>query len=166
MLYANFGATGYFSSTDWRMLSNGKGENGVFVLPITYDVAEGLINAQTTEIEIDENTSEEVTSTEENDSSKVVSIKQGLQDELLEEGTEAKLATMSISVLNNTSKRYTEFSILGRIPFAGNKDVRTGEDLGTTVDTILSEDIVSVDPSLLYDVYYSENPEATDNLFD
>ena len=172
MLYANFSATGYYNSTEWRMLTEGSGTNGVCLLPISYDAPEGLVNAQTTEIEVQQE--EEVTAEEEivseeeetGDNSKVISIKQGVQDGFLEEGAEAQLATMTISVLNNTKKRYTEFNILGRIPFKGNRDVRTGEDLGTTVDTILSGAIKSVDDSLIYDVYYSENELATEDLFD
>lgn len=177
MLYANFSATGYTNSTEWRMLSSGKGLNGVYYLPVSYDSPEGLLNAQTTEIEEPVQKEEEETETveevidveennEENETLKVISIKQGVQDELLDEGVDAQLATMTISVMNNTSKRYTEFSILGRIPFAGNKDVRTGKDLGTTVDTILDSKIVSTDPSLIYEVFYSENPDATDDLND
>lgn len=175
ILYANFAATGYYDSTEWKMLSEGSGSNGIYTIPISYDVPEGLVNVQTTEIESTEKTveeTEEVTAEEdltseenEKDNSKVVSIKQGVQDGFLQEGVEAQLATMTISVLNNTNKRYTSFSILGRIPFKGNKDVRTGKDLGTTVDTILDKQIKSLDPNLAYDVYYSENEEATEDLF-
>ena len=170
MQYANFSATGYFDSTEWQMLSEGNGNNGIYIIPITYNAPEGLVNAQTTEIgPQEENVKdvEEVTAEEEaNDNSKIVSIKQGVQDGFLEEGAEAQLATMTISVLNNTNKRYTEFSILGRIPFKGNKDVRTGEDLGTTIDTILDSQIKSINSELSFDVYYSDNEEATEDLFD
>ena len=61
---------------------------------------------------------------------------------------------MDITVLNNTDKSYSNFKILGRIPFTGNKDVTTGEDLGTTVDTILDTEISSSNPDLPYAVYY------------
>ena len=172
MLYANFAATSYSNSSEWRMLADGAGTHGVYILPISYDAPEGLVNAQTTEIETPEEESteiEEEVTTEESatDNSRVVSIKQGVQEGFLEEGTIAQLATMTLSVLNNTNKRYTEFSILGRIPFKGNTDVRTGEDLGTTIDTILDSEIKSLNnDELLFDVYYSENELANEDVLD
>lgn len=50
----------------------------------------------------------------------------------------------------------------------GNKDISTGEDLGSTVDTILSTMIKTKDTELegKYTIYYSKNPEATLELED
>jgi len=179
MYYHNGCATGYDNEVEWLMaLPNDSGielKNGSSKFQISYKAPTGLINAQGTETieEVDlkekNEESQEVqdNEVEENNetSNRVVSAKQGEQSDLIEEGVAAKLATMYISILNNTSRNYSEFKILGRIPFIGNTDVITGEDLGTTVDTILDTEI-SCMSDIGYTVYYSENPYATDNLND
>lgn len=162
MYYYNVASKKYSNESEWHMLS-GAGNvsyemNGYDGVQISYKAPEELVNGQTSETK-DENTENE-------DKGKVSSVKQGAETDLVEEGAEAKLATMDITVLNNTGKSYSNFKILGRIPFAGNKDVTTGEDLGTTVDTILDTEISSLNPDLPYAVYYSENGEATADLYD
>lgn len=162
MYYYNVVSKKYSNESEWHMLS-GAGNvsyemNGYDGVQISYKAPEELVNGQTSETK-DENTENE-------DKGKVSSVKQGAETNLVEEGTEAKLATMDITVLNNTDKSYSNFKILGRIPFTGNKDVTTGEDLGTTVDTILDTEISSSNPDLPYAVYYSENGEATADLYD
>lgn len=162
MYYYNVASKKYSNESEWHMLS-GAGNvsyemNGYDGVQISYKAPEELVNGQTSETK-DENTENE-------DKGKVSSVKQGAETDLVEEGAEAKLATMDITVLNNTGKSYSNFKILGRIPFAGNKDVTTGEDLGTTVDTILDTEISSLNPDLAYAVYYSENGEATADLYD
>ena len=39
--------------------------------------------------------------------------------------------------MNNNGNTVSDLAILGRIPFKGNKDIATGDDLGTTKDTKL-----------------------------
>lgn len=77
----------------------------------------------------------------------------------------AQIATMSMNIINNNRSAIENVSILGRIPFAGNKDVLTGKDLGTTLNTQIASGITSggLDASKVK-VYYSENPEATKDL--
>lgn len=79
--------------------------------------------------------------------------------------SQSQIATTSMNIINNNITAIENISILGRIPFAGNKDVLTGKDLGTTLDTQIVSGIVSVglDTSKVK-VYYSENPEATKDL--
>lgn len=162
MYYYNTLATKYINESEWHMLSENKElsykMNGYDGIQISYKAPEGLVTGQTSETKNENN--------EENNTNKVTSAKQGAETELLEEGTEAKLATMDITLLNSTEKRYSNFRILGRIPFEGNKDITTGEDLGTTVDVILDTEITSSNENIKYDVYYSENGEATEDLTD
>ncbi len=74
---------------------------------------EGLVNGQTTETKEEqeeqpvENNEENEENNEEdqNNNNKVVSLNQGPESDLLEEGVEAKLATMYISVLKQYSKK-------------------------------------------------------------
>lgn len=174
LCYYNANSTSYESEIDWNMYIPSDGiaypKNGSFVVPISYKAPEGLLNGQTTET-IEENAEPkhiEVAPIDsaENNTSRVTSVNQGAQAELIEENAPAKLATMYISVMNNTSSRYSDFQILGRLPFAGNRDILTGRDLGTTVDTILDSQIVSENDGLLYTVYYSQNGEATNDLYD
>lgn len=181
LYYYNASATRYDNEVNWLItVENDTGYelmNGSSKFEITYTAPNGLVNAQATETKETTSIEEEQTEQEENEGNqseeadeeenknRVVSTKQGAQSELLEEGTPAKLATMFISVMNNSSRSYYNFKILGRIPFVGNRDILTGEDLGTTVDTILDTEI-SGQNDLPYTVYYSENPDATENLND
>ncbi len=160
LYYINQSATTYTNSLPWNMVLEENGQiNGYAASEISYKGPEELIMGQATETK-----EEEANEAEENTNNRVSTVKQGADSELLEENVEAKLATMFISMINNTQKRYTNFVILGRIPFAGNKNIQTGEDLGTTVDTILHSEITTEYADLEYKVYYSENGEATEDL--
>lgn len=97
----------------------------------------------------------------------LTSVRQGKKEDVLEIYTDAKQATMEIIVMNNNKNTVSEVSILGRIPFAGVKDIKTGEDLGTTVDTKFIQGIVADARNRVeFKVYYSENKEATKDLND
>lgn len=97
----------------------------------------------------------------------LTSVRQGKKEDVLEIYTDAKQATMEIIVMNNNKNKVSEVSILGRIPFAGVKDIETGEELGTTIDTKLVQGIVADARNRVeFKVYYSENKEATKDLED
>lgn len=172
MNYYNEGSSQYTNEKDWSMFIDNSDiaylKNGYDAINVSYKGPEGLVNGQTTETkeEPEEKPVENNEETDQNNNNKVVSLNQGPESDLLEEGVEAKLATMYISVLNNTARNYNNFKILGRIPFIGNREVTTGKDLGTTVDTILDTVITSSYSDVPYTVYYSENGEATDDLYD
>lgn len=180
MCYYNADSVKYENEIEWNMYIPSDNisylKNGLSSVPLTFKAPEKLINDQVTEtkpedeekpVENEENIPEE-NKPEENDNKedKVSSVKQDAQSELIEEGASSKLATMYISVMNNTSNKYSNFQILGRTPFAGNKEIETGKDLGTTVDTILDTEIKCNNSDILYTVYYSENGEATTDLLD
>lgn len=99
--------------------------------------------------------------------STVTSIKQGEQKDYIDIYSEAKNATMEIAVINNNENSVSNLSVLGRIPFKGVKDLTTGKDLGTTIDTKMIRGIVSDEANQgEFVVYYSENGEATKELND
>ena len=95
------------------------------------------------------------------------SVRQGTQEDFIDTFAEAKVATTEIIVMNNNHNTVSKVSILGRIPFEGVKDIQTGEDLNTTVDTHMVAPIVSDERnSAAFDVYYSANGEATADITD
>ena len=99
--------------------------------------------------------------------SSLTSIKQGEQIDYIDIYSEAKTSTMDIVVMNNNENEVTDVAILGRIPFEGVKDISTGKDLGTTLDTALINEIVSDEANNAeFTIYYSENKEATKDLSD
>lgn len=95
------------------------------------------------------------------------SVRQGTIEDLIDIYTDAKTATMEIIVMNNNGNTVSNVSILGRIPFEGVKDIETGDDLGTTVNTRFVTGLVPDEHNKTgFDVYYSENGEANNNLDD
>ena len=99
--------------------------------------------------------------------STLTSVRQGIKSDLIDIYTDAKIATMEIIVMNNNGNTISNLAILGRIPFAGVKDILSGNDLGTTVDTKLVSGIYGdVNNNGVFNIYYSENTEATKDLTD
>jgi uncharacterized repeat protein (TIGR01451 family) len=99
--------------------------------------------------------------------SMVTSVRQGTKVDTIEIYAEEKTATMEVIVMNNNKNTISKLSILGRIPFKGVKDIASGEDLGTTIDTTLVSQINSDSQNRGdFIVYYSSNPEATNDLSD
>lgn len=175
MTYYNASADSYSNEVEWSLLANIENTdnvNGYNELPIKFRAPDGLINGQSSETDLvaEEDTvveeDEDKKESTESDSNKVTSVKQGPQAGLIEEGADSKFAVMSIAVMNNSKNNYSNFQILGRVPFVGNKDITTGKDLGTTIDTILDTEIKCLNSDINYVVYYSENGEATTDLYD
>ena len=99
--------------------------------------------------------------------SSVTSIRQGTKSDVIDIYSDAKVATMEIVVMNNNDNKVSDVAVLGRIPFNGVKDIATGEELGTTLDTRMVSGLVADEHnSTAFDIYYSENGEATKDLTD
>lgn len=95
----------------------------------------------------------------------LTSVRQGVKEDVIDIYSEAKVATMEVIVMNNNGNTVTNLAVLGRIPFKGVKDIATGEELGTTLDTKLVGSVISDERNgVEFTVYYSENPEATKDL--
>ena len=95
------------------------------------------------------------------------SVRQGEKEDVIDIYSDAKIATMEIIVMNNNKNTVSNVSILGRIPFAGVKDIVTGDELGTTTDTKLINGLAADERNTEeFVVYYSENGDATKDLED
>jgi len=129
-------------------------EGGIALLPIYYSAPSGLVTVNST-------------SNFDYLGSVLTSIRQGDKEAEIAKNDVEKIAKMEIIVMNNNSNIVSNLSILGRIPFKGVKDIKTGEDLGTTVDTTLVGGIVPDEKNnTSFTIYYSENGEATKDLND
>lgn len=95
----------------------------------------------------------------------LASVNQGKQEDIIDIYSDAKRATMEIIAMNNNDNTVSDVSILGRIPFEGVKDIATEKELGTTVNTKLIGNLIADGRNRVeFDVYYSENGEATSDL--
>ena len=79
--------------------------------------------------------------------------------------SDERQANFNMSVINNYSNTIDSVVILGRTPFEANKDIITGEDLGSTITMPLSNliSVSGIDESKV-SIYYSENGDATKDL--
>jgi len=140
LYYHNDGATNYESQYD--------------LLTIKYSAPSGLVAVNSI-------------SNYNNVGSVLASIRQGKQEDLIDIYSDAKTATMEIITMNNNDNTVSNISILGRIPFKGVKDITTGDELGTTIDTKLVGNIASDSRNrTTFEIYYSTNGEATKDLSD
>lgn len=129
-------------------------DNGYTEFPISYSAPTGLVAVNSTS---NYNAIGAVTT----------SVRQGTIEDLIDIYADAKVATMEIIVMNNNGNTVSNVSILGRIPFEGVKDIATGDDLGTTLNTRLVAGLVPDERNRAeFNVYYSENGEANNNLDD
>ena len=127
-------------------------ENGTNILPVYYSAPTGLVvvNSTTGYDDI---------------GSVLTSVRQGTKLAEIAREVDAKTATMEIVVMNNNNNVISDLAILGRIPFKGVKDIATGEELGTTIDTKMLSGLVADEKNnVSFTVYYSENGEATKDL--
>lgn len=78
---------------------------------------------------------------------------------------EQKELTFNMNVINNYENTLDNVVVLGRTPFAGNKDVATSQNLGSTLTMPMASGITvaGIDEANIT-VYYSENGEATQDL--
>ncbi len=97
----------------------------------------------------------------------VESIRQGKKEGIIGVYGGEITAREELIVMNNNRNSVSNMKILGRIPYAGVKDLESKEEIGTTVDTKLAGQVeVSEENRGSFKVYYSENGEATEDLGD
>lgn len=78
---------------------------------------------------------------------------------------EQKELTFNMNVINNYENTLDNVIVLGRTPFAGNKDVATSQDLGSTLTLPMASGVtVNGINEENITIYYSENGEATQDL--
>lgn len=84
---------------------------------------------------------------------------------VVETNSEAQSGKITGTVVNNTGADINNVNILGRIPFKDNKNMKTGESLGSNFDTTIKTAIsVSKVNSENVVIYYSDNGEATNDI--
>ena len=159
LYYCNEAATNYQTQAGWNMTrgipeNSIKDTNGYDATIFEYQAPSGLVTVNS--IMNYDGTGETIKSINQGEIIKTIPVK-----------GEIRRATMELFVLNNTGSDCTDMFLLGRIPFKGNKDVYTGEDLGTNVDSIMKSFITSDElNSTEAKIYYSSNPNANKDLED
>lgn len=158
LYYCNEGVATYQAQTKWSLnkkaVPNGilKTTNGFDVEVIKYQAPTGLL-AINGIVNYDGNLSE------------VRSVKQGEVAKEIPVNSPSRIATMELLALNNTENTCSDVILLGRIPFKGNKDIISEEDLGTTTTTRMidkiKEDVQNVNT---VEIYYSANENANKDL--
>ena len=157
LYYCNEAVTNYQTQATWNMIRSLpeeclKDTNGYDSKTFEYQAPSGMITINS--ITNYDGSGETIKSINQGEVIKTIPIK-----------GESQYATMELSVLNNTGNDCTNVVLLGRIPFKGNKDVATGNDLGTNVDTIMRSGLVTDElNSNDVTIYYSTNPNADRDL--
>lgn len=157
LYYYNEAVTNYQTEANWSIskeMPTGiiKDTNGYDSVTFEYQTPTGLIAINS--ITNYDGTGATIKSIEQGEVIKTIAIK-----------GESHIATMELSVLNNTGNQCLETVLLGRIPFKGNKDVGTNQDLGTNVDTIMKSLIIPDElNSNEVTIYYSSNKNADKDL--
>lgn len=77
--------------------------------------------------------------------------------------SKAREMTIGGIIINNYNNDISNVSVLGRLPSNGNKNIETGEALGSNFDIKLSQKI-TLSGANNVEIYYSENMEATKDL--
>lgn len=95
--------------------------------------------------------------------SSIINISDEKQEDTIAVHSEAREITVGGTIVNNYSNDISNVVILGRFLATGNKNVDTNEDLGSTFDIPVSEEI-SVTGTENATIYYSENVDATNDL--
>ena len=97
----------------------------------------------------------------------VASVKQGKKEGTLGVYTSGRVVTTEVVIMNNNNNTVSEMSILGRVPHVGVKDIQTGEELGTTIESKMASLLIGDERNRgTFKIYYSENGEATQDLSD
>lgn len=158
LYYCNEGVATYQAQTKWSLskkaIPNGilKTTNGFDVEVIKYQAPTGLL-AINGIVNYDGNLSE------------VRSVKQGEVAKEIPINSGSRIATMELLALNNTENSCSDIILLGRIPFKGNKDIISEEDLGTTTTTRMVDSIKEdVKNTNTVEIYYSANENANKDL--
>lgn len=159
LYYYNEGVSNYQTQTMWKVnktIPNNilKQTNGFDVALINYQAPVGLIAINGMR-------------NYDGEGSELRSVKQGTMTRQIQRERAEVNTTMDLLVLNNTGNECSDITMLGRVPFKGNKDVITGENLGTNIDVRLVGSIQEdSENSAKATIYYSAKADANKNLND
>lgn len=158
MYYYNESATNYESAVPWKMDTARNGStiinaNGKYETELLFEGPSGVV------------TGEKLSGY--NDKKKLSSLSQGIKIDRILTNVEGKNVNSEMIIMNNSDKDMKNVSVLGRIPFEGNKSFVTDEFLGTTFDTkMISEVSQTYGVYKNVDIYYSESEVANKDLKD
>ena len=83
----------------------------------------------------------------------------------IETRAEARNVKFEMTVINNYNNTIDNISVLGRIPSKQNKEVTTGNEMGSTMDMpLVSNIVVKSNDNNKVAVYYSEKVDATKDI--
>lgn len=156
MNYYNEDATNYALGSDWQMLVPPSsymlsGRQGICDTSLKIVAPEGFVNAQM------------ISNYKEGKS--LISVNQGTKSDTIDTFVDAKTAEMKMVLINNTDEQMKDVHILGRTIFSGNKEIISGDELGTNQDAPMVSKIVPLGGNRQNaTIYYSEKAEATDDL--
>lgn len=145
LTYVNEDATNYYGGEN----------NGYSFESVYYSAPSGVVSVNS------------ISGYSEDPNKTITSVNQGKVQDEIAIYSDSKIAKAELTIMNNEKNDISDIVILGRVPFQGVKDIVTGEDLGTTLNTRMVSGIVpetSNNTSFRY--YYSENGEATQDLND
>lgn len=142
----------YVQHENSNLYEKTEGSKGVVTLPIQFVAPVGIVTANSI-------------SNYNSRNEEMVLISGEGQTASLDVLSTAKLATVENIIINNSTAPINNVRILGRTISKGNKNIQTGEDLGTTFDSIMKTglEIQGIDLSKVT-IYYSENASATKDL--
>ena len=145
LTYVNEDATNYYGGED----------NGFSFKPVYYSAPSGVVSVNS------------ISGYSEDSNKTITSVNQGKVQDEIAIYSDSKVAKAELTIMNNEKNNISDMAILGRVPFQGVKDIVTGEDLGTTLDTrMVSEIVPDASNNTSFRYYYSENGEATQDLND
>ena len=98
------------------------------------------------------------------DADPIMSISGEEKEALIPTLSPTRNTIFTMNVINNYSYDLSNVVVLGRTPFAGNKNPDTQETLGSSMTLPLTSKITVSGTDASYTVYYSENGEATRDL--
>ena len=157
LFYCNEAVTNYQTQTNWNISK--EIPEGILKDTNGYDSAVFEYQAPTGLITINSITNYDGTGTT------VKSIREGEKTSKIPIQSGSQISTMELVVLNNTGNECVETVLLGRIPFKGNKDVETGKDLGTNIDTLMKSTLIADSQnSNMSTIYYSVKEDADQDL--
>ena len=99
------------------------------------------------------------------DAETIISINGEDKEVLIPTLSSSQNPRFTMNVINNYTNDITNVVVLGRMPFAGNKNPETQEDLGSTITLPIQSEIL-ISGTGTYTKYYSENENATRDLSD
>ena len=158
LIYSNVNATTYENTKEFALGEQNEAfrrfGNGISVTKSKIAAPDGLVVANRYKNYSD-------------NGAEIATIKQGNKEAILKTADKERIISKQVLMINNLPVELQNAKLIGRLPVEGVKTVDTNEDLGNNLNLTLASAINKVDNSnSTYNVYYSENVNATQDLND